>query len=330
LDGSSTPLRPRVYCVLPRDLAPALHELLRRHFSHDDQIEVVVERRDNGRRMCAERRTEPADPLTPTDRRRIRHASGRRVAERRALTVTIEPPVLPRRARNLAGRLLFVERLEPSSQTLEDVDTSRLVIQFQTGDRDVFATLYMRHFGRVYGYLRILLRDPHEAEDAAQEVFLKAFQALARYELREVPFRGWLFTIARNHVLDRLGALERIAPVEPEELHRRREASGSEADFSLEWITDRELLMFIERLPLAQQQVLLLRYMYDLPYDRIAQVLGRTSPNEVRKLHQRATAQLRARLEAIGREPRAGRRAQWQRRPTFLGVIRARRYALRY
>jgi RNA polymerase sigma-70 factor (ECF subfamily) len=332
---SPAPRRQVVYCLIPSDLAPRLHEHLRRHFASDPAVEVVVEQRASDRRDSSDRRARgdrrPAgDRPNSGERRRIRAAAGRRVAERRAALLAVDAPVpLPRRAREHAGRLHFVERIEPAGQLQEDADTARLVTRVQAGDRDAFATLYLRYFDRLYGYMRIILRDPHEAEDATQQVFVRVIRAFPRYERRRAPFRGWLFTIARNEALNRIRVRERTTVLDPEEIDRRRDTEPLPDDSlgALEWIADRDLVLFVERLPLAQRQVLLLRYMLDLPYAEIATIMG-ASPNEVRKLQQRATAFLRARLAAVGRAPQRAERSPWRRRPTFAGVARARRYAL--
>src|SRR5437899_574820 len=120
------------YCVIPRELAPKLHDLLRRHFRGEPDLEVIVEQRARDRRAAPERRTVPTAQPHPAERRRILAESGRRVTERRAALVPIPAPQpLPRKAAPFAGRFLFAERLEPSSQALEDVDTARLVADIQ-------------------------------------------------------------------------------------------------------------------------------------------------------------------------------------------------------
>jgi RNA polymerase sigma-70 factor (ECF subfamily) len=307
-----------VYCVVPRDLAPLLHDLLRRHFRADRSVEVVVEQRTSERRLASDRRSngQPAGGEAATgrtddaaDRRVIRAYSGRRLGERRALEVAVAAPVLPRRARSHVDRLVFFERLEPSASEQEDIDTARLLIRIQAGERDLFAFLYTRYFDRVYSYLRIALDDPHEAEDAAQQVFVNVLRALPQYELRRSPFRAWLFTIVRNCALKELGRRARIEPSDPDELTKEWEASapaGTELS-ALDWISDRELMMFVERLSLAQRQVLVLRFLLGLTTAEIAAVLGR-SQVEVRSIQSRAVRFLRARLEALGRTaPREGR-----------------------
>jgi RNA polymerase sigma-70 factor (ECF subfamily) len=330
-----------IYCVVPRELAPKLHELLRREFREDGGVEVVVERRGGDRRASADRRGEPAAApggskaaaarREAADRRRVRNRAGRRLSDRRASLLTVDPPrELPRKARAHAAEIRFFERIEPTDQAEEDLDTARLVLRLQAGEGDLFSILYLRYFERVYAYLRVVLRSQEEAEDAAQQVFLKVFEALPRYEVRKAPFRGWLFTIVRNQSVDALQLRNRVEATDPAELERQLDtevAPGSDLTV-LDWVTDRELLLFIERLPLVQRQVLMLRYMHDLAYAEIAAILDR-SPDDVRKQQQRGVAFLRARLEAIGRAPKAGRPAQWRRKPTYLRVIRARRYVLR-
>jgi RNA polymerase sigma factor (sigma-70 family) len=288
-----------LYCLVPRELSGELHDDLRHHFAGDPDVEVVVERRRRDRRDGAERRTRD-EPRDGPDRRRIRNADGRRVGERRAPQVDAEAPSLPASAQPHAARLVFVERLEPSSEDAEDLDSARLVTDFQAGDAEAFESLYMRYFDRVYAYLRVLLKDAHEAEDGTQQVFIKVFEALPRYERRGQPLRAWLFTIVRNHALSDLRKRGRVELEGPEEIERLMEGGVPE---ELEvpvlgWISDRDLLLFVERLPLAQRQVLTLRYMMEMDNGEVGEVLGR-SPSEVRVLHYRAVSFLRDRLAAV-------------------------------
>ncbi|MGH2955731.1 MAG: RNA polymerase sigma factor [Solirubrobacterales bacterium] len=210
----------------------------------------------------------------------------------------------------------------------EDADTAALVARIQAGEEDLFAKLYERYFDRVYGYLRILLRKSHEAEDGAQEVFIKAFRGLPRYKPQGRPFRAWLFTIARNHATSMLRK-HRELPLESEELESRRENTGGNGASAeeLRWVSDRDFLVLIERLPLAQRQVLALRYVLDLSNTEIAQIVDR-EPNAVRALQFRAIRTLRQRLAHRRPPPGQRRRDRMRRWPQRAAVIRARRFAL--
>jgi hypothetical protein len=74
---------------------------------------------------------------------------------------------------------------------------------------------------------------------------------------------------------------------------------------TLAWLSDSEVKLFIERLPLAQRQVITLRYLIGLELDEVADVLGR-SPGSVRQLDLRARQYLQERLTALGRKPSRG------------------------
>jgi RNA polymerase sigma-70 factor (ECF subfamily) len=327
--GDTSPGQQVVYCVVPRELARKLHEPLRRHFRNDPGVEVVVEHRLAERRATLERRDAEQRPAAP-DRRAIRARAGRRVADRRATLLDIPAPRLPRVLQRHAPRLLFVERLAPSSQEAEDVDTARILTRVQAGERSAFGDIYLRYFDRVYGYLVVVLNDADRAEDAAQQVFVKALEALPRYERRTQPFRAWVFTIARNEALDELRRLNRIELSEVDQIDRRRDEEDAELEplESLDWISDRELVLFVERLPLAQRQALMLRFTADLSNAQIAEVLGRSTA-DVRMLQSRALRFLRARLVAVGRGPTGrGGRTRMRRWPREAPVLRARRWAL--
>src|SRR5690349_1679891 len=132
------------------------------------------------------------------------------------------------------GQVFFTKRPETDEEHREDIDTARLVTRAQAGDSDAFAALYKRYFDRVYGYLRLVLRNHHEAEDATQGVFLKVLEGLGRYERRRQPFRAWLFVVVRNHAVSLLRKEDELA-LEPEEIAQRREraAAGETADASV-------------------------------------------------------------------------------------------------
>jgi RNA polymerase sigma-70 factor (ECF subfamily) len=223
-------------------------------------------------------------------------------------------------------------RLDPESEAAEDKDTARLVAEFQAGDTEAFAGLYKRYFDRVYGYMRVAFKDRHEAEDVTQQAFTQIFEKLGSYQRRRQPFRAWLFTVVRNLAVSELRKRGRLEPMDPAELqvHQELISPPAEDDYALDVlnrITDPDLVIFIDRLPLAQRQVLALRYILDLRNPEIAEVLGR-KPDEVKVLHYRAVTFLRARLAAIGRVPGKGERIPAQIRFKQNEVARHRRFML--
>jgi RNA polymerase sigma-70 factor (ECF subfamily) len=221
---------------------------------------------------------------------------------------------------------MFLECLEPSGLHAEDLDTGRLVTRFQSGETEAFADIYIRYFDRVYRYLKVVLTDAAEAEDATQQVFTRALEALPRYEHLGSPVRAWLFRIARNQGVDHLRRMNRLEPLDPEDLDRVRDEPSGELG-TLDWITDRELVMFIERLPLPQRQVLMLRFTIGLSNREVATLLDR-SPADVRMLQSRALRYLRERLEAVGRGGSYEGRSRMRRWPREAPVLRARRWSL--
>jgi len=196
------------------------------------------------------------------------------------------------------------ERLRAEAEALaaEDRDTAKLIERVQAGDRELFGEVYKRYFDRVFTYLTTVIEDRHEAENVAQDVFLKALCALPGYELQVgTPFRHWLFRIARNHARNMLRDLGRVQVEDPHTIALRRESAAAQDDddgIELELITDVDLLVLIRQLPQAQRKVLVLRYVLDLPYAEVGREIGR-SAEAARKLHERAIEFLRERLEVL-------------------------------
>ncbi|MDX6653129.1 MAG: hypothetical protein QOJ38_1910 [Solirubrobacterales bacterium] len=223
----------------------------------------------------------------------------------------------------------FVARVETAAEERERIETARLIVRVQAGDRDAFGSIYERHFDQVYAYLRVALQDTHAAEDGVQEVFLRALKALPDFELRDVPFSSWLLRVARNYTINHHRREGNTQVEAPAAVEQRLENGHQRFDPQLlHRLSDGDLMVFIARLPEAQRQVIALRYVMDLSNAEVARVLGR-SPDSVRQLQSRAFAFLRKRFAAIGRTPVTGRRRTPMRPlPRKAAVVRMRRFAL--
>jgi RNA polymerase sigma-70 factor, ECF subfamily len=321
-----------VYSLVPRAAPAAALSVLRRLFATDDRVRVIVERRGGERRGDSDRRDEGSGAQREEDRRRVRSEHGRRVGEQRAGTVAVESPRrLPETLGKWVERLRFVERQPAGRQAIEDLETGRLVVRLQAGDRDAFDEIYERYVTRVYGYVRVSLRDEHEAEDVTHEVFLSVLQALPGYRISGAPFRTWLFRIARNQVLNHARKHRRVDVMEAGEVARRIEGVQAAREIEALRLTgDEDLLNLVQTLPIAQRQVVVLRYAMDFDVKEIAEILDR-SPNAVSQLQQRAFTILRARLVATGRHADTDSdRLAMRMRTRDSGVALSRRLALTY
>jgi RNA polymerase sigma-70 factor (ECF subfamily) len=291
-----------VVCVVDAEAPPAVAVELER-WGRRQHVPVIRERRDGDRRR-RERRAQrrPAHVPQAFDTRSIRHVGGRRVAARRREVLQVASPVpLPRPVKAHRAAISFFHPLEPNPRRRLDVLAASLIVRIQGGETHLFDELYRLCFPLVRDYLASVLRGRDEAEDAAQEVFLRAYGALESYELGAASPRAWLLALARNLAIDRLRRRP-LTTLAPDDLERLR------SDHALEpylpgWLGDADLLMLFERLPVPQQQVLLLRYLLDLSSSEIASALH-TSPENARQLHARGLSFLRTRLTALGREPK--------------------------
>jgi RNA polymerase sigma-70 factor (ECF subfamily) len=104
---------------------------------------------------------------------------------------------------------------EPLQSRVErQVDPDRtLVDEATSGSLDAFETLVRRYQHRVVNYVQAIVRDSGEAEDVAQETFIRAYRSLGRFR-GDSAFKTWLYTIATNTArtaLDRRGRRERVA-----------------------------------------------------------------------------------------------------------------------
>ncbi len=112
-----------------------------------------------------------------------------------------------------AGRAVSFSVLPPHGLTspppvvswpLPEDNTSKLVREIAGGDPGALGTLYDRYAGLVHGLALRTLRNPHEAEEVVQEVFLQVWHQATRFDAGRGSVTAWLCTIARSRALDRL------------------------------------------------------------------------------------------------------------------------------
>ena len=88
-----------------------------------------------------------------------------------------------------------------------------LVERCQAGDEEAFCTLAVRYRDRVYNFIYHSVRNPATAEDLAQDVLVKAYMGIQRFD-RRASFQTWVFRIAHNRIIDHNRRQKRRKPVQ--------------------------------------------------------------------------------------------------------------------
>lgn len=159
----------------------------------------------------------------------------------------------------------------------------------RSGDCRAFSPLVEAYQAPIFNLCYRILGNPHDAEEAAQEAFLRAYSRLDSYDPAR-PFKTWLFSIAHHHCIDRLrrrrldwlslddepaldtAAWRSPAPT-PEESAMRREQEG-------------DIQALLNALSAQDRSVLVMRYWYNLSYEEIAAATASTVSAVKSRLHR--------------------------------------------
>lgn len=168
---------------------------------------------------------------------------------------------------------------DPERENARDVELMRKVQA--TSDHEAFRELIERHQNAVVGTVAKMLGNPSEAEDIAQQVFLRLWKARARYQVK-AKFTTYLYTITRNQVFNES---RRRSRRKESSLDQRKEDYELELPANPNQQPDNEQLNAelraaideaITALPEKQRLAVVLRRYQNLPYEEIAKVLGLT------------------------------------------------------
>jgi RNA polymerase sigma-70 factor (ECF subfamily) len=176
---------------------------------------------------------------------------------------------------------------------LASLEDETLVGRATAGDREAFGELYDRCVRRVFRHVLYMINDVDLAEDLTEQTFLRALEAIHRYERRGVPFLAWLLRIARNLYLN-----DRRVQRNNSSIHNKwNGGTTASPEFYCEAKLDgEEVWRAVRALDGDQRQVIVLRFMDGLSYADVADVLGK-SVGAVRVAQYRALRALRRRLE---------------------------------
>lgn len=164
-------------------------------------------------------------------------------------------------------------------------DEARLVRQAISGDPEAFAQLYDACVERVYRYVYFRVTDDAAAEDLTSQVFLKAWENLDGYKPGGSPFIAWLYTIARNLVIDHYRTRKETVPLEEviSEVNNEERTPDEEVEDRFDLQALRDALQFLTE---EQQQVLVLKFIAGLPNRNIAKMMNKRE-GAVRALQMR-------------------------------------------
>lgn len=198
-----------------------------------------------------------------------------------------------------AGRVYNNERPRPAADlpaTLKDhpVDDENALLRRATQlDQDALSLIHNRYYDLIYRYISYRVDDVHAVEDLTSEVFTRFLVALRARKGPQDTLRGWFYGTAANvvkeHYRDRRRSdhelLDDAAP---------SAGRGPDEDFDRQLANSR-LRAALAELTEEQQQVLALRYGFDMPFREVAETLKKTE-GSVKMLQTRAIATLTRKL----------------------------------
>lgn len=171
------------------------------------------------------------------------------------------------------------------------MDESTLVRRAANGEAAAWEPLVLAHQEAVFRLSYLLLGDPDDADDVAQETFLRAWNHLRRFDTTR-PLRPWLLSIASHLASNRRRSAGRYFAALTRAFRSEPTTSTSSEERSAQHMEASDLWKAVRNLSVPDQQIIYLRYFLDLPVAETAQVL-QVAEGTVKSRLSRALERLR-------------------------------------
>ena len=158
-----------------------------------------------------------------------------------------------------------------SKGTNEMQNDHKLIKQFQAGKQSAYDELVKRHLQTTYLFFLKFTKDPMDAEDLAQDVFIKLFQSLHNFRF-EAAFTSYLYRIQLNAANS---FIRKARWKKYLHLDQTTESGSYDQKLEQEW-SKKEIWNLVATLPKMQRMVIIMRIAQDLPYKDISGILGIT------------------------------------------------------
>ncbi|MFA6521364.1 MAG: RNA polymerase sigma factor [Candidatus Gracilibacteria bacterium] len=176
-------------------------------------------------------------------------------------------------------------------------------MQDKQQDIDMFSKHYEENKESVLNYIFYRVGfDRAVAEDLTSEIFIKAFNAFHTFD-RERSFKTWIFAIAHNHLINFYYSKKNVLSLDD----ALKVTKDYDENNALERkMTVEKIFELLEGLPESQKSLVIMRYVNDLSYSEIANILGKEE-GAIRTALSRITTSLRNKFEIKFKEPNAGK-----------------------
>jgi len=162
----------------------------------------------------------------------------------------------------------------------KELSDGQLVRVIRRGDEERYAELIARYRGKLFAYLYCLVGQKDETEDLLQNVFIKVYKNLSRFD-QSRKFSSWIYRIAHNEAVNYIKRKYLKKFVSWEDIVTTKDQldmSSLEDNASEEWIKKeriKEVHDIVDKLPIKYKQVLILRYFSGKSYKEMAEIIGK-------------------------------------------------------
>lgn len=156
---------------------------------------------------------------------------------------------------------------------MNDIDLE-IIKSFQAGNKDEFIKLYDKYLKQIYTFIYYKTSHRETAEDLSSQTFFKALKNLEKFDFKDgTSFSAWLFTIARNVVIDHYRSFKIFKNIEDVwDLTSNEDLFQNIADKE----NSKQILKYLKELSAKQRDIVILRVFQDLSYKEIAEILGKS------------------------------------------------------